>query len=376
MRKIQLTFALLTVMSAGASAQTIGLVQVSPSCTTTFPTCSISATAAGHLIVVGIQIGGGVSTGITISSVTDNVGNTYAEAGAARSIDTAAGSVVDIWYAKNSAAGATTLTITPSTTVTNAGVLIWEFSGADTSSPLDQTAVLNSQASSATPSGASVTTAQTGELVMSLLAVAGNVTGIASGNAFVSDSGLKGNGWAHLITTTAGTFAAQWNQSPAGTFASSTASFKAAASGGGGALNACDLNSDGKNNVVDVQLGTNMYLGLLPCTANIAGPGVCSPLVVTQLTNAALTGVCTTANSHTVTLNWTASTTPSVTYRVYRATASGAYTTPLATSLSATTYVDSTALAGQTYYYVTTAVDSNNNESSHSNEATAVVPFP
>ena len=39
---------------------------------------------------------------------------------------------------------------------------------------------------------------------------------------------LKGNGWAHLITSAAGTYAAQWNQSPAGTYASSTAAFKAA----------------------------------------------------------------------------------------------------------------------------------------------------
>jgi hypothetical protein len=207
--------------------------------------------------------------------------------------------------------------------------------------------------------------------------VAGNVTGVASGNTFVSDSALNGDGWAHLITGSAGTFAAQWNQSPAGTFASSTVSFRPAdAAAASAALNACDLNSDAAVNVIDVQLGTNMYLGTTPCTANIAGPNVCSALVVQQVTNAALTGTCTTANSHTVTLNWTASTTAGVNYNVYRSSTSGGPYAKVAASVAATTFGDSTVLAGQTYYYVTTAVGSGNVESSYSNEATAVVPFP
>jgi uncharacterized protein (TIGR03437 family) len=64
--------------------------------------------------------------------------------------------------------------------------------------------------------------------VISLAPVAADVIGISSGNAFVNDSALKGNGWAHLITSSAGTYAAQWNQSHAGTYSSSTAAFKVA----------------------------------------------------------------------------------------------------------------------------------------------------
>jgi uncharacterized protein (TIGR03437 family) len=56
------------------------------------------------------------------------------------------------------------------------------------------------------------------------------VTGISPENSFVSDSAIKGNGWAHLVTSSAGTYAAQWDQSPAGTYASSTVAFKAAGS--------------------------------------------------------------------------------------------------------------------------------------------------
>jgi hypothetical protein len=141
-------------------------------------------------------------------------------------------------------------------------------------------------------------------------------------------------------------------------------------------FSACDLNQDGVVNVIDVQLATIMFLGLIPCTANIAGPGVCSNLVVQQVTNAAIGGACVTATSHTVTLNWTASTTPSVTYNVYRAsTAGGPYTKLTATTVTTTSYTDSNVVAGQNYYYVTTAVNSNG-ESGYSNEAPATIPFP
>jgi hypothetical protein len=371
-------FTLLTIMSVGASAQ-VGLVHVTNCGKQAFPTtaCTIPATGVGNLIVVGFQMPGGTSASTTVSRVTDNAGNAYAEAGAARSIDTGAQTVVDIWYAKNSVSGATSLTITPSSTVSNAGAVIWEFSGVDPSAPLDKTAILNSQTASSTPSGASVTTTSASEVIISLAEVANTVTGIYSGNAFTNDSVLMSNGWAHLITTSAGSYAAKWNQSSSGTFASSTVSFKAAVSGGVSSVSACDLNGDGAVNVVDVQLATNMDLGLQPCTANIDGSDVCNPIVVQQVVNAALTGQCTTAGSHTVSLSWTASTTPSVSYNVYRSTVSGGpYTKMNASLVSGTSYVDSTVLAGQTYYYVTTAVNGSNSESSYSNQVTAAIPFP
>jgi TolB protein len=44
--------------------------------------------------------------------------------------------------------------------------------------------------------------------------------------------------------------------------------------------------------------------------------------------------------------------------------------------VSGTTYTDTTAQAGQTYYYVSTAVNSSDQESAYSNEAQAVVPSP
>jgi hypothetical protein len=377
MFKPVLAFAVLIVVPVAVRAQ-ISLVHVTSCGPQTFPTstCVIPATGTGNTIVVGIQMGSGISTSTTIAGIADSAGNNYAEAGAARSIDSPAGSVADIWYAKNSKSGATTVTVSPSATITGAEAVIWEFSGVDTAAPLDAVAVLNSQAASTTLSGAPVTTASVSEVIVSLAVVGANITGIATGNTFVNDSNLQGNGWAHLITTTTGTFAAQWNQNIATTFASSTVSFKGASGGSGGSFSACDLNQDGATNVIDVQLGTNMYLGLRACTANIAGAGVCSPLVVQQIRNAALGSACVVAASHTVTLNWTASTTPSVSYNVYRSSTSGGpYTKLTSTPISALTYIDNTVVSGQTDYYVTTAVNSNG-ESGYSNEAPAVIPFP
>jgi fibronectin type 3 domain-containing protein len=43
---------------------------------------------------------------------------------------------------------------------------------------------------------------------------------------------------------------------------------------------------------------------------------------------------------------------------------------------STTSYTDNTVVSGQTYYYVTTAVNSQSQESGYSNQATAVIPNP
>ena len=137
------------------------------------------------------------------------------------------------------------------------------------------------------------------------------------------------------------------------------------------AASSCDLNQDGSVNVIDVQLITNMILGVTPCTANIAGPGVCTDAVRTVVINTALGGGC-----HSVTLSWTASISPNITgYNIYRSMTSGGPYTKLNSSLiAATTYLDTAVQAGQTYYYVVTSVDLSGVESAYSNQATAVVP--
>jgi hypothetical protein len=372
-------FVALSITPLIASAQ-INLVSVTSCGPQVFPasTCTIPSSGRGNLLVVAWSSTWGSAP--TIGGVTDNAANTYVEAGTARA-SLSTNDMVDIWYARNSNAGASSLSITPNPGSTNGGAVIWEFSGVDTVSPLDQSSVLSNQSASATPSGAAVTTTAGSELIISTLVPAGSFTGIASGSNFTNDLTFFGAGWAHLIASAPGTYAAQWNTSSAA-YASSSVSFKGgtASTTGSSGFSACDLNQDSVVNVVDVQLAVNMSLGLRSCSANIAGNGVCNMSVVQTVENAALGGSCTTTTapvSHTVTLNWVASLTPNVTYNVYRAGSSGGQYTKLAgTAMNTVTYTDTSVAAGQTYYYVTTAVDGSGNESTKSNEAPAVVPFP
>jgi Abnormal spindle-like microcephaly-assoc'd, ASPM-SPD-2-Hydin len=84
------------------------------------------------------------------------------------------------------------------------------------------------------------------------------------------------------------------------------------------------------------------------------------------------------AASHSVALSWAASSSTGITgYYVYRGTTPGQYakinpSAPVATSQLS--YTDGTVQGGTTYYYVVTAVDSSNVESSFSNSVTANVP--
>ena len=86
------------------------------------------------------------------------------------------------------------------------------------------------------------------------------------------------------------------------------------------------------------------------------------------------TGVAPTV-SHSVALNWGASSSSVAGYNVYRSTVSGsAYAKMNGSVLGGVSYADSTVQSGQTYYYVATAVDSSGNESVYSNEVAAIVP--
>lgn len=98
-----------------------------------------------------------------------------------------------------------------------------------------------------------------------------------------------------------------------------------------------------------------------------------------SVTGVNFTGTAVTSSiPHTVSLSWNASTSTNIKgYYVYRADiAGGAYAKLNGSPVTATAYTDASVASGRTYYYVTTAVDTNNVESTYSNQATAVVPSP
>ncbi len=91
-----------------------------------------------------------------------------------------------------------------------------------------------------------------------------------------------------------------------------------------------------------------------------------------------LTGNGTSPPSHTVSLQWDPSSSPNINgYNIYRSTNNGGPYSKINPSLNSTTsYSDNSVVDGTTYYYVTTAVNTSNQESGYSNQATAVIPPP
>src|SRR5579871_1582860 len=98
-------------------------------------TCA--ATGSGHLLVLAFDVIGGGITDPFISSITDNVGNTYINAPGTKASDG-----TTIWYCENCLPGATTVTITYNGSGFN-NVWFQEFSGVKTSGSLDLTGNLN-----------------------------------------------------------------------------------------------------------------------------------------------------------------------------------------------------------------------------------------
>lgn len=91
----------------------------------------------------------------------------------------------------------------------------------------------------------------------------------------------------------------------------------------------------------------------------------------------ALTGSGTAAPSHSVDLSWSASASTVAGYNLYRGTSAAGPFTKLNSVLDAgTTFTDNNVIAGSTYYYVATSVDSSGTESGYSNAVSASIPTP
>jgi hypothetical protein len=123
--------------------------------------------------------------------------------------------------------------------------------------------------------------------------------------------------------------------------------------------------------------GANCTIAVM-FTPSLAGTEAASLSIADNASGSPQTVSLSGAGTHDVILSWTASTTPGVVgYNVFRgATSGGESTTPLNSSpINGTTYTDATVQAGQTYYYVVTAVASNDvTQSADSNEVSAAVP--
>ncbi len=90
-----------------------------------------------------------------------------------------------------------------------------------------------------------------------------------------------------------------------------------------------------------------------------------------------LTGTGVAQGSHSVDLSWNPGGGNPVGYNVYRTNAHAGPFQMINTALDASTnYTDDTVVSGATYYYVTTEIDAQGQESAYSNEVKAVIPNP
>ena len=118
------------------------------------------------------------------------------------------------------------------------------------------------------------------------------------------------------------------------------------------------------NSTMTITVGANTPMGTYPITVTGNGGGIQQQVTITLTVTAQ------------VALSWTASSSPGIAgYNAYRSTNSnGPYTKLNATLISTTNYNDQAVQSGNTYYYVTTAVDSQGDESAYSNQASATIP--
>jgi hypothetical protein len=107
------------------------------------------------------------------------------------------------------------------------------------------------------------------------------------------------------------------------------------------------------NSTMTITVGAGTPVGRYPITVTGNGGGIQQSVSVTLTVTAQ------------VALSWTASTSPGIAgYNAYRSTVTGGPYTKLNSSLIATTtYTDQMVQSGGTYYYVTTAVNSQGLES-------------
>jgi Abnormal spindle-like microcephaly-assoc'd, ASPM-SPD-2-Hydin len=120
-------------------------------------------------------------------------------------------------------------------------------------------------------------------------------------------------------------------------------------------------------NITFTPASTGTQSGSITVASNSQNPSITVALQATGVP----------AGDHLAALSWSSVGAPAVGYFIYRGTATGGPYTRLNTAADAnTTYTDSAVSAGQSYYYVVTAVGSNGVESSYSNEAVGTIPSP
>jgi hypothetical protein len=295
----------------GSTSATINFVQVNSKTSTSASSLAAaysSAQTAGNLNVVTVMWG---DTTRAVSSVADSKGNAYALAVGPTK---ATGLTSAIYYARNIASGSNTVTVTFNGTAAYPNVNVLEYSGLDTTNPLDVSVAATGSGTAANSGSATTTSAS--ELIVG----AGSTTNAAT---------AAGSGFSNRIINSFGDISED-------RIVSSTGSYNATAT---------------------LTSGTwVMQMATFRASTSISAPG---------------------SSQHSVSMSWGPSPSINVAYyKLYRGTVSGGPYSLIANNLKATAYTDSTVQSGATYYYVTTTVSTAGLESIFSNQFKCVIPTP
>jgi fibronectin type 3 domain-containing protein len=134
--------------------------------------------------------------------------------------------------------------------------------------------------------------------------------------------------------------------------------------------------SQGYNISIPADTGNTAYVGFTAGSGGVTNVASLLNWTFTSAVPPAPTGLSATATTNGIALSWNAPA-GAATFDVYRGSVSGGESTiPIATGITAPTYLDTTAVAGASYFYYVTALNGNA-QSAASSEATATaLPTP
>jgi hypothetical protein len=177
----------------------------------------------GNLIIAFVRM----STSTQTVALTDTAGNIYTQAAA--QVQTADGSQVQLFYAKNILGAANTVKATFSASNNHPWLAIYEYKGLNTVSPLDQ--VASAQGSSTTPSsGATPTTTSASELVFAGFGFPASYTGTQTAGAgftmVQNNTGTSPGANESMLTTATGSYTGALSLSSSANWSAIVATFK------------------------------------------------------------------------------------------------------------------------------------------------------
>jgi ASPM-SPD-2-Hydin domain-containing protein len=209
----------------------------------------------------------------------------------------------------------------------------------------------------------------------------GGITVVSNASNATLNVALSGTSTAQGQLTLAPT-ALNFGNTTVGTSVSQTSSISA--SGSSVTVSSASLSS-GEFSMSGISLPVTIPAGQsVPVTVTFApqSSGTASAVLslasnATNTPSQALSGMGMAPQPQSVSLSWTDSSSGVAGYNVFRSSASGGPYAQVNTALEPTpAFTDNSVVAGQTYYYVTTAVNGSGEQSAYSNQATAVVPNP